>query len=274
MRIPILTYHSMKIHGNAYADNDLVALAADLEMVHASGWRIEPLAHIVAAWRRSACAWDGQRVVAFTCDDGADFDFVELPHPTAGPQRSVVGILRDFHARHPEANAHITSFVIASPEARRELDRSCMIGRGWWNDAWWREAVASGFMDIANHSWDHNHDALPERFGHGVARGTFKSVVTRAVADAEIRAAQEFLVQRVPNRGNTLFAYPYGETNEYLLREYLPAFGPALGLEAAFGDPPGYFDADADPWNVPRFMFERDWKTPEGLAAILADAAP
>ena len=273
MKVPVLAYHSMKIHGNAYADNDLVALASDLETIHARGFRIVPLAHLVAEWRRLPSAWDGQRIVALTCDDGGDFDFEDLPHPTAGTQRSVLNILRDFHARHRDASPHMTSFVIVSPEARRELDRTCMIGRGWWNDTWWREAAASGFMHIANHSWDHNHDALPERFSHGVARGTFRTIDTQPLADAEIRVAQSFLVQQAPNPGNALFAYPYGESSEYLVAEYFPRFAPQLGLTAAFSDGPDFFGADANPWKIPRFVFGRDWKSRAGLEAILAAAA-
>ena len=273
MKVPVLTYHAMKIHGNAYGDNDLVALASDLETIHARGFRIVRLAHVVAEWRKEPSAWDGQRIVALTCDDGPDFDFVDLPHPTAGPQRSVLNILRDFHARHPDASPHVTSFVIVSPEARVELDRSCMIGRGWWNDSWWREAAASGFMDIANHSWDHNHDALPDRFSHGVARGTFRSIDSRELADAEIRVAHEFLLRHAPNRGNALFAYPYGERNDYLVDDYFPRHGPPLGIEAACTDGAELFDAKANPWAVPRFICGRDWKTPGELRAILDRAA-
>ena len=272
MKVPVLTYHSMKIHGNAYADNDLVALAHDLETIHARGFRIVPLAHLVAEWRRLPSAWDGQRIVALTCDDGGDFDFTDLPHPTAGVQRSVLNILRDFHVRHPDASPHMTSFVIVSPEARVELDKSCMIGRGWWNDTWWREAAASGFMDIANHSWDHNHDALPERFSHGVARGTFHSIATRALADAEIRVAQDFLLRHVPNPGNSLFAYPYGEHSGYLVDEYFARFAPELSLAAAFSSGPDYFTADAHPWKIPRFVFGQDWKSSAELEALLAAA--
>ncbi len=272
MKIPVLTYHSMKIHGNGYADNDLVALAADLELAHARGFRVARLHEIVAGWLRSASAWHGQRIVAFTCDDGADFDFHDLPHPTAGPQRSVLNILRDFALRHPEAPPHITSFVIASPEVRCALDKTCMIGRGWWNDAWWRQAVASGFMDIANHSWDHNHDAMPAHLSLGVERGHFRSIATRALADAEIRVAQEFLERAVPNPGNALFAYPYGDSNEYLVEEYLPAWGPRIGIQAAFGVEARHFSGDANRWRIPRFVFGRDWTTPAQLGAILDEA--
>jgi len=126
-------------------------------------------------------------------------------------------------------------------------------------------------MDIANHSWDHNHDALPERFSHGVARGTFHSIGTRALADAEVRVAQDFLVRHAPNPGNALFAYPYGESSAYLVDEYFPRFAPELSLAAAFSSGPGYFEADAHPWMIPRFVFGRDWKSTAGLARLLAD---
>jgi peptidoglycan/xylan/chitin deacetylase (PgdA/CDA1 family) len=269
MRIPILTYHSMKIHGTDYGNNDLVGLASDLETVRARGLRIVALAELVWKWRHSPHELEGGKLVAFTCDDGGDFDFHDLPHPTAGRQRSVLNILRDFATRHRDAKPHITSFVIASPEARVELDKTCMIGRGWWNDAWWRDAAASGLMDIANHSWDHNHEALPERFSHGVERGTFKSIATRGLADTEIRVANEFLRERVPNAGNALFAFPYGQFNDYLVDDYFPAFGEAMGIEAAFSDAPEYLSAESNRWKIPRFVFGRDWNSPEALERIL-----
>lgn len=269
MAAAILTYHSMKIHGTGYAENDLVGLASDLETVAARGWRIVPLAELVRRWRRTPAALESEKLVAFTCDDGSDFDFHDLPHPTAGMQRGVLNILRDFRGRHPEAAAHITSFVIVSPEARAELDKSCMIGRGWWNDTWWREAAASGLMDIASHSWDHNHEALPERFSHGVERGTFRTIATRALADAEIRVAHDFLRARVPNAGNALFAYPYGHFNDYLVDEYFPRFGESMGIEAAFSDTPGPLTAASHRWKLPRFVFGRDWTSPGGLERIL-----
>jgi polysaccharide deacetylase len=269
MRIPVLAYHSMKIHGTSYAENDLVALASDLETIAGCGYRILPLRELTRRWLRQDGLPDDGKVVALSCDDGADFDFHDLPHPTAGAQRSVLNILRDFRTRRPEAAPHITSFVIASPQARLELDRTCMIGRGWWNDEWWRDAVASGLMHIANHSWDHNHDALPERFAHGVARGTFKSIATRELADLEIRQAQEFLRSRVPHEGNGLFAYPYGEANDYLAQEYFPRFAAGLGIDAAFSDVAGYITADCERWRLPRFVFGRDWTSGAGLERIL-----
>jgi len=163
--------------------------------------------------------------------------------------------------------------VIVGPEARRELDKACMGGRGWWNDAWWREAAASGLLHIANQSWDYNHAALPDFFSHGVPLGTFRSIATRELADAEIARAAEYLRVHAPNPGDTLFAYPYGESNEYLAGEYFPRFGARLGIVAAFTREPACFTAGAARWRIPRFVFGRDWKSPAELERILAGAA-
>lgn len=271
MKIPVLTYHSMRIHGNEYASNDLVALAADLETLRRKGFEVRPLRELVDAWLDTPQALQGRRVAAITCDDGGDFDFHDLPHPTAGTQRSVLNILRDSEARG--FRAHATSFVIVSPEARAELDRSCMIGRGWWNDAWWPQAVASGLMHVGNHSWDHNHDALPESFSHGVERGTFRTIDREALADAEIRMAAQLLRRRAPNPGDHLFAYPYGESNPYLVTEYFPRHGEALGIRAACCDDPEHWRESADRWRIPRFICARDWKSPGELERILDAAA-
>lgn len=261
--IPVLVYHSMRIHGIDYQNNDLVALAADLDLFARNDFMVIPLRDAIST-RRSE-----RKVVALTCDDGGDFDFVDLPHPTAGMQRSVIGILRDFKNRHVERSVHITSFVIVSPEARTELDKTCMIGRGWWNDFWWKRAVDTGLMDIGNHSWDHNHDALPVTFHDGTPRGTFKSITNQALADGQIRRAAAYLSRKAPNPGMHLFAYPYGESTDYLVNEYFERFGREMGIEAAFGDEPTYLTPSSNKWDLPRFICGRDWKSSSQLLEIL-----
>ena len=47
MRVPVLTYHSNNVGGNDYANNDHVALAADLRRIRALGLRIVPLSLVV-----------------------------------------------------------------------------------------------------------------------------------------------------------------------------------------------------------------------------------
>ena len=269
MKTPVLTYQSMRIAGADYAQNDLAALAADLRAVHRRGLRIVPLRDAVDAFLAGKAL---AGCVALACGAGPDFDFRDLDHPTAGRQRSAINVLRDFAAGHPGARPHLTSFVIVSPEARAALDRACMLGRGWWSDDWWQQAVASGLMHVANDSWDHHHDALPESFSLGVERGTFTTIADERLADHEIRQAVDFLRRRVPNPGTALFAYPYGEPSDYVLREYLPRFGAELGLLAAFTDRPGFIEPGGDRWLLPRFVCGRDWRSPTDLEAIL-DAA-
>jgi hypothetical protein len=272
MSIAVLTYHAMNIDGNAYADNDHVALARDLEEITAAGFAIRPLPQVVDALLAGTLANDA-RVVALSCDDGSDFDYRDIEHPAHGPQRGLVGVLRDFRARHGDAQPqlHLTCFVIVSPAARAELDRSCMVGRGWWNDDWWAEALASGLAGIASHSWDHNHGSLERAPFADAAAGTFRSIVRADMADREILHAQRYLERVAPNPAARLFAYPYGESNDFLVHEYLPALArrEATAPLAAFTTDPGYVHAGSDRWRLPRFVCGSHWRSPAQLRAIL-----
>jgi hypothetical protein len=275
MRIPVLTYHAMNVAGNDYADNDHAALAADLRQVTRAGLRVEPLRKVVDGLLAGGFG-DGVPRVALCCDDGSDFDFRDIEHPAHGRQRSMLNVLRDFAAEFPDAqpHLHLTCFVIVSPEARAQLDRTCMIGRGWWNDDWWGDAVASGLAGIGNHSWDHNHGTLAEPPFAGVATGTFRSVVTDQVADHEIRRAHEHLRRVVPNDGAALFAYPYGECNDFLVGRYLPrqAESAAHPTLAAFTTEPAYVEPGSNRWRLPRFVCGDHWRSPGELQRILGDA--
>lgn len=275
MRIPILTYQPMHIDGNDYRANDLKALASDLRQLTDSGFKIVPLRSVVDAWLDNRGSELNGKLVALACDDGSDFDYVDLPHPTAGTQRSVFNILRDFAADNPgkQDEINITSFVIVSPEARAALDSTCMIGKGWWTDAWWSPAIRSGLMHIGNHSWDHHHESLPHSFSQGVPRGTFLTINSKGLADYEIRLAAEYLREHAPNPGIELFAYPYGESNPYLTREYFPRYGTELGIKAAFTDRAAFLEPGSSRWEIPRFMCGRDWRSPAELQAILDAAA-
>ena len=275
MKVPVLTYHSLDIHGNDYDNNDLVALASDIRTITRAGFRIAPLHALVAAWLKDRTALDGQKIVALTCDDGTDFDYFDLPHPTAGVQRSVVNLMRDFQRGNPgtQPTLHITSFPIVSPLARDRLDATCMIGTKWWNDSWWRAAVASGFMGIGNHSWDHNHGTLEDQAVPGLPRGSFAVVDTEAAADYEIRQANAWLRRYIPNDSIALFAYPYSETNEFLRGDYLPRVGAQIGLIAALGSvDPAYWTESSDRWYIPRFISRHAWKSPADLQRILDGA--
>jgi peptidoglycan/xylan/chitin deacetylase (PgdA/CDA1 family) len=280
MKIPVLTYHGMAMSGNDPRTNDHHALAADLEAIEAQGFEVRPLPELVDAWVRKPSWWrrrpslEGRRIVALTCDDGSDFDFRDIDHPRWGLQRSLLNILRDFRRRHPgrQPGLHITSFVVASPEARATLDRLCMHGKGWWQDDWWREAVGSRLMGIASHSWDHNHEALSNPDFPGVARGTFTTIDTKAAADYQVRNAAAYLWKHAPNPAARLFAYPYGPHSDYLVDEYFPRHGREMKIDACFGDEARPWTADSNRWKIPRYVHGRDWHEPSDLAKILDDA--
>jgi len=267
MHVPVLTYHAINIHGNDYATNDHVALATDLATISRLGYRIVPLQRVVDALDDPQI--DVADAVAITFDDGSWFDWHDLEHPTWGPQRSFANILRD-HRERTGAFVHATSFVIASPAAREILDRTCMVGRGWWADDWWPEATREGVIAIESHSWDHNHDTLPVTAQHEQRKGTFLSIDTWDDADAEIRAASDYIDARCAPHRATLFAYPYGESNDYLAREFLPNHQTAHRLRAAFTTGPAPVERTCDRWRLPRYVCGRDWDHTEGCAAILS----
>jgi Polysaccharide deacetylase len=272
MRIPVLTYHANNISGNDYANNDHVAFASDLALVTQMGWRVMPL-HVVVDELLVPREQLADKVLAITFDDGTDFDFHDLAHPSCGTQRSMINIMRDFAADHPGGQPflHATSFVIASPEARTAMDRLCMIGRDWMNETWWPDAVSSGLMGIANHSWDHNHECLEAGVRRGREKGNFHCIDTYADADAEIRDAAHYIAGKAPNKSVSLFGYPYGHVNDFLRREYFPrqALSATSVTRAAFGTEPGMIAPGSDRWNLPRYVCGWHWKSSDELRAIL-----
>ena len=269
-RIPILTWHSMDVAGADYATNKHEGFRADLETIHRMGFKVVPVRRIAEALvEQRLHELDG--CVGLTFDDAPDFDFHDLPHPTWGAQRGMLRILEDFVALHgadAQPALHATSFAIVSPEARRELDRTCMVGCGWWNHDWWPRAEATGLLSIESHSWDHNHDSL-EATVAGVPPGHF-DLRTREGADAEIAQASEVLKALRGRAGSVLLAYPYGEASEYLVSEYLPRQLANDGVYAAFSTVPTYVTPATSRWEIPRHVAGWHWKSPDELAGILA----
>jgi hypothetical protein len=269
--VPVLTYHAARVGGSDYASNDHVAFCNDLRLLHREGFHIATLDAIVAALRHGGR--DLSATVGISMDDGTDFDYHDLPHPAWGVQRSMLNIMKDFvveFGAHAQPDLNATSFVIASPAARRELDAKCLIGRNWYTDDWWPDAIASGFMSIANHSWDHNHPALGVVAQRNQEKGTFSVIDTYEDADAQIRQATEYLSRKTAGKASRLFAYPYGQFNSYLTDEYLPRFGPQHGMEAAFTAAPDMISGRSARWTLPRLVCGNDWKSSDELRAILA----
>ena len=271
MRVPVLTYHSINIAGNDYDTNDHVALDDDLNRIHGLGLRVVPLSNVVDVLLGRAPESSVDNAVALSFDDGSWFDWYDLDHPTCGRQRGFAHILRNFSSR-VGYDAHATSFVIVSPQAREILDRTCMIGAGWWSDAWWPQAARDGRIAIESHSWDHNHHTLPQTAQREQVKGTFRSIDSYSAADAEIRQAADWLDAHCAPRRSHLFAYPYGESNAYLVEDYLPRHASEHRLDAAFDTAGKPVEMSSNRWLLPRYVCGQHWKTPEALEALLRDA--
>jgi Polysaccharide deacetylase len=267
---PVLTYHSANISGNTYESNDHIAFYQDIRLIHALGFRVINLEMLVD--RLLSGEETPRDVVALTMDDATNFDYYDLSHPTWGMQRSMLNIMKDFideFGRAAQPDLHATSFVIASPAARAELDRKCLVDRGWYTDEWWSEAIASGLVGIGNHSWDHNHPNVSRVAQRRQEKGTFRNIDTYVDADAQIRRAGDFLESKTAGRASRLFAYPFGESNEYLVDSYLPRYASEHHVKAAFTTRSSVESVPSIPWAIPRWVCRDDWRSPDALAAIL-----
>ena len=270
LKIPVLTYHAINVIKNNYADNDHLALASDLETIREHGFRIIPLSRVVDWHQGSVADREISRCVAITFDDGSWFDFYDLDHPTCGMQRSMINILRDFQAAHPPARqVHATSFVTSSPQARLSLDKSCMIGKDWWGDQWWLEAASTGFLDVECHSWDHVHPELEQVAQQHQIKGDFSQVNDFANADIQFKQAGEYIASVLGDKNPTLFAYPFGAAGDYVVTDYLPGNLSRHKFRAAFTTDPRALSKQDNRWLLPRFVFGRDWVSPQGLTDIL-----
>ena len=260
---------------NTYAENDHLALAADLETISGLGLKIIPLSQVVD-WHQGLLADEEVAgSVAITFDDGAWFDFYDLDHPTCGMQRSMFNILKDFNDQSGQVlQAHASSFVISSPKARASLDKTGLIGKGWWGDQWWREAASSGILDVECHSWDHVHPELETVAQQNQLKGDFSQVKNFADAEVQIKQAGEYIAGVLDGNRPALFAYPYGSVSDYVVKEYLPENRSRHGFRAAFTTDPRAVSGTDNIWLLPRFVFGRDWTSVQGLKSILNKSEP
>lgn len=267
-RCVILAWHSINVLDNTHAGNDLVAFSEDLALLDRLGWTILPLAEALALL--DAGDLPG-KIAVLTLDDGSIMDFHDFDHPTCGRQTSVFHRLSRFVRALPTDSRHrphVTSFAIASPEARAELDRVDYMSLGVWPDDWWGAANRSGLMSIESHSWDHNHGSLARSVQRNNRRGDFRLIDTEDECRAEVDWASDY-IQRRSGRRPEFLAYPYGQASDYLRREYLPRFGESIGLEAALGCDPEPVQRSSERWFLPRFICGRDWKSVDDLELLL-----
>ena len=268
-RLIILTWHSVNVLDNTHAGNDLIAFSEDLALLDGSGWTILPLAEALA---RLDAGGLPEKTAVLTMDDGSIMDFRDFEHPACGRQTSVFKRISQFAKTLSDGSPHIphvTSFVIASPEARAELDRVDYMSLGVWPDDWWAPANASGLMSVESHSWDHNHGSLARTIQRDNLRGDFRHIETETECRAEVDRSSDY-IERLSGRRPRFFAYPYGQASDYLRHEYLPRHGASIGIEAALGCTPEPVTRASDRWFLPRFMCARDWTSVAELEALLA----
>lgn len=267
--IPVLTYHALHAPGWDYHENDHVALEQDLQILSSTGYRVIALTDLVPMLTgESEPVNAGEKLVALTFDDGTDLDYHDFSHPEYGHLKSMRRILMEaprlgLDGGPPPA----TSFVIASPEAREELDRTCIAGRGQWRDDWWLDSARNGPVGIANHSWDHTHESLAELAVDASHRGRFDTITDFEAADAEILQAERYIREKTVGHSSPYFAYPYGHGNDFLAKEYFPAR--SEWFRAAFTTAGRPVTSSESPWLIPRFVCGDHWKSPEGLMEIL-----
>ena len=274
-RIPILAYHALNAPGTEYATNDHVALEEDLKVIRTLGFNVAPLRQIARyTYGRASSLLDEGNWVGLSFDDGTDYDFLDFEHPTIGYIKSMHTILKESGCANDPCWRQPTgvSFVIASPEARKVLDVTCIGGPDRWRDVWWAEAARGGIIGIGNHSWDHTHPTLELVAQHEQKKGTFFGIDNLNDADAQILQAQEYIDRLTGHSTTRLFAYPYGEAPEFLVSDYFPNQENRHGLMAAFGTQGDYATFGSDRWYIPRFVCQSHWNSPEGLAKILNGA--
>jgi peptidoglycan/xylan/chitin deacetylase (PgdA/CDA1 family) len=214
------------------------------------------------------------RCVAITFDDGADLDYYDIDHPQYGVQPSFYKILCDFqqeYGRSSQPHVHGSSFLVVSPEARRNIAEKSFAGNPWMTEHWWKAANDSEVMSVYNHSWDHCHPDVDIVCEKQQTKNTFRSIDTYDECQAEVRQAAEYL-SRCIGVWPRLFAYPWGESSEYLRERYFPFFTNQHHTLAAFGASGEYARPEVSCWDVPRFVSGSSWRNSEELGRIVRGA--
>jgi len=268
LKAAILTYHSQNVAGSDTRNNDHVALAADLDALHTSGYRFVSLHDLVKGLFDGATLPSDRPLVCLTFDDGCDFDVRTLEFPGHGLQHGFLQIMEAFSKQlddRAQPGLHATSFVIASAEARQLIDSKSLFGHGHMSDDWWSVANSHPLMSIGNHGWDHNH---PDLGAGPYNRGGFEMIDSADKCHQQVVHAGKY-IEQLTGTYPGLFAYPFGESSRYIRSEYFPSKQAGHRCLAAVGTNPGLVSETSDRWNLPRFVCGRDWCNPSELLSAL-----
>lgn len=271
--IPVLCYHSWAADGGGYTSDNHLALESDLRTLAARGYQVISLPLLAAVLRREqpAAGLIGHKLVGLSFDDGWDYDYCALRNARGDSVKSIHTLLvesREWLAQL-DTGPRGVAFVIASPEARRILELACGAGVDRWRDTWWADCAAKGVLGIANHSWDHLHEALPQVRQREQRKGSFLAVECLADAEGQVAEAQRYIQDKTQGRALALFGYPYGHVSPYLRDEYLPQYGARLGIRAAFATGGAAVRPGVSPWAIPRFVCGEHWGSAAEFTALL-----
>lgn len=270
LKIPVLAYHSANIAGDNYQNNDHVALSHDLELINSLAYQIIPADWLVE-WLADRRDLDQSgHYVVLTFDDGVSLDFHDWVHPEHGLQKSFFNILKEFSLKHPkkQPNVHASSFVIASRQARKNIQEKALSGHPILGDDWWIDADKTQLLSIENHSWDHNHPDCGISSQKDGITGSFDVIDSYDECDQEVRKASEF-IRGLTGKKIFLYAYPWGQYSEYIATEYLPEFQHQHLIKAAFTTEPTPVHTQTNQWLIPRYVCGEQWKSTEELMSIL-----
>ena len=272
LKIPILTYHSLHAPGDDYSNNDHIALATDLQLIRECGFT--PIAlDTIADWLDPASDYApvAGHYVGISFDDGCDHDFFDFSHPGIPTLISFYNLMLNNNREYPNLMPIVAkSFVIASPLARKVLDKTCIAGRDQWRDSWWQTAERSGILSIDNHSWDHTHPELDFVAQHQQVQGNFHCIDNWHDADMQILQSHWYIQHKLQRRAKGLFAYPYGHANTFLTECYFPYHVDKFA--GAFSTAGEYVTASTSRWSIPRFVCGDHWTNPDQLRTILHGA--
>ena len=271
--IPILCYHSWAADGHGYASDNHLALESDLRVLAARGYQIIslPLLATVLRGEQPAAELIGHKLVGLSFDDGWDYDYYALKNPQGNPVKSIHALLVESQAwlAQFDTGPRGVAFVIASPQARQILERACGAGVDRWQDVWWAACAAEGILGIANHSWDHLHEALPQVRQREQRKGSFLAVECLADAESQIAEAQDYIQAKTQGHALPLFGYPYGDVSSYLRDDYFPQHGDRIGIQAAFATGGTAVRPGVSPWAIPRLVCGEHWCSAADFPVLL-----
>ncbi|WP_164847005.1 polysaccharide deacetylase family protein [Neptunomonas marina] len=253
----------MNVHGTDYEQNDHTALDRDITLIKSLGFTIKSLSWIVDAYRREDWTALNHPVIAISFDDAPDieaYSYCDLRFNE---------MVESFHSIIARHHVPATSFLIASEAARTQIaqhgapEPPNLYSSDWWNN------TKDTLLDLANHSWDHNHEHVSPVAQKEQTKGNFFAIDNEADAIAQITTAHNHLKAATKDRVKPLFCYPYGHVNEYL-RDNFFAMRPDLHeMHAAFSTAGEHFTENHSIWAIPRYVCGHHWRSTAELEEIL-----